>query len=102
MEHEFPSSQEGAEMLGAKSRTFYRWAITTDSHRLIGVGRFIGAGRRLESVTTKYPYLISTMLFRTRQEARGALPHVKGPKERGLFPDARVVRVSVLIKVEGE
>lgn len=47
-----------------------------------------------------YPYLLPTMLFRTRREAREALPVVKGPADRGKFPDARVVRVSVTVQVE--
>lgn len=88
-----------AEMKPGQPRTHRRWAIFTDSHGLVGVGRFIGAGKP-ETVTAKYPYLVSTMLFRSRREAREALLKVKGPADRGLFPSARVVRVQVTVELE--
>jgi hypothetical protein len=91
---------EAAALARAKApRRFRRWAITTDTHGLIGVARFTGAGKP-ETVHVKYPYLLPTMLFRTRREAREAMPVVKGPADRGKFPDARVVRVSVTVQVE--
>ena len=91
---------EAAALARAKApRRTRRWAITTDSHGLIGVGRFIGP-HVPASGRVAWPYLLPTMLFRTRREAREALPVVKGPAERGKFPDARVVRVSVTVQVE--
>lgn len=75
-------------------RTFLRWAIQVDHG---GAPGFIGCGWWFSGKRPKepYPYAVPTKLFVTRREAREALKSVKGPKERGRFPSAKVVRVTV-------
>lgn len=92
-----PECEAAARARAKAPKRILRWAITTDTHGLIGVGRFPWLA---EASIVSYPYLLPTMLFRTRREAREALPVVKGPADRGKFPDARVVRVSVTVQVE--
>lgn len=89
-----PEREAAARACAKAPKRIWRWAIMTDSHGLIAVGWFVGAHR------PDHPFLLPTMLFRTRREAREALPVVKGPADRGKFPDARVVRVSVTVQVE--
>lgn len=76
-------------------RTFLRWAIQIETS--LGNSSFIGCGWWFdgEPSSEPYPYVVPTRLFVTRREARGALKSVKGPKERGKFPSAKVVRVTV-------
>lgn len=77
--------------------TFLRWAIQVKSD--LGDEYFIGQGWWFggKPPRERYPYVVPTKLFVTRREAREALKSVKGPRERGKHPSARVVRVLVEI-----
>jgi hypothetical protein len=76
--------------------TFQRWAIQVVGSAT-GCPNFIGCGWRFDGKPSRepYPYVVPPKLFVTRREAREALKSVKGPKERGRFPSAKVVRVTV-------
>lgn len=93
-----PECEAAARARAKAPKRIRRWAIAT-SYGLIGVGWFVGAGNP-KPIRVQYPWLVPTMLFRTRREAREALPVVKGPADRGKFPDARVARVSITVQVE--
>ena len=67
----------------------YSWAINSRSHEGHG---FIGVGYWSWDIPAQCDGN-RTALFRTRQEARFALPRVKGA-----FPKAAVCRVSVTIE----
>lgn len=76
-------------------RAFLRWAIQVDQG---GVPNFIGCGWSFDfgkPSREPYPFVVPIKLFLTRRDARVALKSVKGPKERGRFPSAKVVRVTV-------
>ncbi len=80
------------DLLKERADTVRRWAILT------GAG-FIGPFW-LSHGQQPGPHMLPVALFLTRERARRSLPLVKGPKDRGRFPDARVVRVSVTVRVE--
>lgn len=72
------------------------WAIRCGE----GLG-FVGIYRMDHQQIVEPWRALTTALFGTRREARDHLPRVKGPADRGLYPNARVVRVRVTVSEEG-
>ena len=71
----------------------HAWAIET------GEGTLIGVYRMSQRPLAPWHDGCRVALFRTRAQAREYLKRVKGEKRRGLYPDARVVRAKVSIRV---
>lgn len=70
------------------------WAIECEPGSLIGVFWFMREGSN-QGQWSGY----RSAAFRTRDGARLALALVKGPRERGRYPKARVVSVRVCLDV---
>ena len=73
------------------SRTITAWAIFTGEAGYIGFYRF---GH--DALAWQDGFRLCT--FRTRSVAREHLAVVRGPKDRGKFPKATVVRVDVTMR----
>ena len=73
------------------SRTITTWAISTGENGFIG---FYWFGH--DALSWQDGFRLCT--FRTRSVAREHLAVVRGPKNRGKFPKAKVVRVDVTMR----
>lgn len=82
---------------GVKDREFLAWAIDTREPDGSYLGRyywFDGHSLKIQSHMEGNVFA----LFMTREIARMYLVRAKGPKDRGLYPRARVQRVRVTLR----
>lgn len=76
------------------TKAFKAWGVDNGEGRLLGIYYF---QFRMKHAAESWNRGCATALFGTRAEARKHLIFVKGPKERGKLPKAKVVRVSGLL-----
>jgi hypothetical protein len=83
--------EEGSEAMSVHVER--AWAIATDGFEAGYIGVFWFAPVLPEHVDGQH-----LALFATRKKAREYLTRVKGPRERGKFPDAHVVHVRITVQ----
>ena len=71
------------------------WAIQLELNK---PNSYVGHGRFNWSHLDLFTGIFPIVIFSTRAIARKSLKEVKGPKEKGLYPKAKVVPVEISIK----